>query len=226
MQVDLTTIRAGSEPETGQKSMSCSGLRSVLHDKRQRPLPSHAANAGDRLLWKNVPKDIAQQAFDLKRGWPLVLTGDTGTGKSAFAGLCYMHARSGQRSGSFGTAEPFWINALDGFKAVVTATTDHPKPLWGVVQYAAWPEHEHWSELRERGDVLVVLDDIGLRGRATDAQFEAMQKFLLFREGKPTIFTSNMSLQRVSRVYDDRIASRLSAGTVIAMRGDDRRAKR
>jgi DNA replication protein DnaC len=115
-----------------------------------------------------------------------------------------------------------WINALDGFKAVVTSVSwEHPQPLWGYGH--PQPEHEHWAELRERP--FVVLDDLGLRGRASDAQYDALQKFLLIQQDKPTVITSNLDLDRLAGVYDDRTASRIAAGTAVEVGGPDKRIK-
>lgn len=224
MDIDLKAILGESGSETGKQSIKREGLRCYLTLNKQRPLPDHAPNADKKLLWSGVEVDAGKKAFSLDRGWPLTLIGETGTGKSALAGLVYMYAKD-RHNGLIDSmpSSPFWINAAEGFKAVVTATVENPKPLWGVCIYASWAEPDHWLELVERGKNLVVLDDIGLRDRATDAQFEAFQKFLLYRENKPTIITSNLDLDGIHRVYDDRIASRLAAGTIVAMRGKDRR---
>jgi DNA replication protein DnaC len=116
-----------------------------------------------------------------------------------------------------------WINAVDGFKAVVTsASWDHRQPRWGY-GCVPLPEHEHWAEIRQRSSSLIVLDDLGLRGRASDAQYDALQKFLLMRQDRPTVITSNLDLDRLAGVYDDRTASRIAAGTVVEIGGPDRR---
>jgi len=156
-----------------------------------------------------VVPDTGRKVLELKRGWPLFLFGEPGCGKSAIAGLLFEHAHG----------RPMWVNAFDGFKAVAMSCAS-PQPLWG---YGAvpLPEWDHWDELKRRS--VVVLDDVGLRGRATDAQYDALQKFLLVRQDKPTVLTSNLNLKAIESVFDDRTASRIAEGTSVKVAGKDRR---
>ncbi len=108
---------------------------------------------------------------------------------------------------------------MEGIKAVAMSQVES-KPLWGYGH--PWLEKEHWDELKERS--LVVLDDIALRGRATDAQYDVMQKFLLRQQDRPTVITCNLDLDQIAAVYDDRTASRIAEGTIAHVGGDDRRA--
>jgi DNA replication protein DnaC len=114
-----------------------------------------------------------------------------------------------------------WINATKGFRAVATSCAE-PQPLWG---YGKVPlrEPEHWAELDARS--LVVLDDVALRDRVSEAQYEVMQEFLSRRQGRPTVITGNLSIEQVAKVYDDRVASRLAAGTCIEITGEDMRLR-
>jgi len=155
--------------------------------------------------------DLAKSVMDNDIRWPVYLHGAPGCGKSALAGLLFMHVQR----------RPMWINAVDGFKAVVMSAVD-PRPLWGYGQ--PFVEWEHWDELRKRS--FVVLDDIGLRGKASDAQYDALQKFLLMRQDAPTVLTSNHSLENLAAIYDDRTASRVADGTIVAVNGKDRRVER
>jgi hypothetical protein len=43
------------------------------------------------------------------------------------------------------------------------------------------------------------------------------------RKGRPVVIVSNHDLRKLSEIYDERIVSRLSAGTVLEIRGQDRR---
>ena len=69
---------------------------------------------------------------------------------------------------------------------------------------------------------LVVLDDIGLRA-PSEAAYDAIYELVASRKGKPTIFTSNLTPEAIHKLYDARIASRMTSGTVIEMTGSDRR---
>ena len=74
---------------------------------------------------------------------------------------------------------------------------------------------------------LVVLDDLGA-GKISE--YAAQSIFLLldrcYRNGIPTITTSNLSLGQIEKTIDPRIASRLSEGTVIRLDMPDYRRKR
>jgi len=69
----------------------------------------------------------------------------------------------------------------------------------------------------------VILDDLGLRP-PTDTMYQSLFDVLEWRKGKPLLITSNKSPEDLALLYDDRIKSRLRAGTVVNMDGPDRRA--
>ena len=74
-------------------------------------------------------------------------------------------------------------------------------------------------------DVLFI-DDVGLRSKQeTDFAYVTFYTILNKRQEKllPTFVTSNKSIQRLSETFDIRISSRLSLGSVIEMKGHDRR---
>ena len=81
-----------------------------------------------------------------------------------------------------------------------------------------------WAAVRSTA--LVVVDDLGARDRVSDHAYETLKKVLDSREGRPLIALSNARLSELARVYDDRIASRLSAGTLIALDEPDQRLKK
>jgi hypothetical protein len=180
--------------------------------ERLRDLPRHAPNSNVPLDWRKVKDADTGSAINCVR-WPLFLFGPVGTGKSALAGLMYCFWR--------GTA--LWINAVQGLRAVTMATSDHPEPYWGIPGAPRWSERDMWDGLDEIGREVVVLDDIGTRARASDAQFDALHRILLQRDGRPLIATSNLGLADLARVYDDRSASRLASGTVLQLDGPDQR---
>lgn len=73
-----------------------------------------------------------------------------------------------------------------------------------------------------RNHAFVAMDDIGTRA-PTDSQYDAIYAFIAAREGKATAYTTNLSPAALAKLYDDRIVSRLLAGTVIEMDDVDRR---
>lgn len=80
------------------------------------------------------------------------------------------------------------------------------------------------SELRKAADAsLLVLDDLGIR-KPSEGMFHLLFDVLELRKTKPTIITSNKTIDELSDHYTDgRIYSRLAAGTVMQMTGKDRR---
>lgn len=67
------------------------------------------------------------------------------------------------------------------------------------------------------------LDDLGIRA-PTDAMRQYLFDLLEYRKDLPLVITSNLSPEGLAELYDDRIISRLTAGTVLEIDGDDRRA--
>ncbi len=87
---------------------------------------------------------------------------------------------------------------------------------------SAWAKLvENWKRLP-----LCVLDEIGVGSTASDFRLDALLEVLNTRcdhPVKPLIVTSNLEPKEIERAYDDRVASRILAGTVYHVGGDDRR---
>jgi DNA replication protein DnaC len=138
--------------------------------------------------------------------WPLVLNGPTGSGKTCASLALVDHVPSGE----FLTEAQLYehLNARrDG----------------GGLQ-------DLWRQITKAD--LFVLDEFKVRANPTAFQFESILRFLETRTARPTIITMNTGfdtsgklLTDIARVYDDRIASRLSAGTIFFLKGDDLRLK-
>jgi DNA replication protein DnaC len=73
----------------------------------------------------------------------------------------------------------------------------------------------------------VIFDDIAAQ-RVTDWTLEIWYNIIdrRYRNGQKTMFTSNLSIGEISKIMNDRIASRLASGIVHKMDGEDRRLKR
>lgn len=67
-----------------------------------------------------------------------------------------------------------------------------------------------------------MLDEIGTR-EASGHRFDALLNLLEIRKGRPLILTGNLPVKEITKVYDDRILSRIFAGTLIEFTGNDRR---
>lgn len=81
-------------------------------------------------------------------------------------------------------------------------------------------ESAWWNRWRTKR--LVVVDEIGLR-TANEVRQEAMWKLLEVRRGLPTILTGNLDAKEVRQTFDNRILSRILAGTWIVVNGEDQR---
>lgn len=129
--------------------------------------------------------------------FPIYITGSVGTGKTGLASVMYRIAR-----------RPIWRRA-DSFLLDLSMGRS---------------DTTYRDELRKAADAsLLVLDDLGIR-KPSEGMFHLLFDVLELRKMKPTIITSNKTLDELSDHYTDgRIYSRLAAGTVMTIGGDDRR---
>lgn len=153
--------------------------------------------------------------------WPLVLTGPAGVGKSC-AALCLLDYARINRKTFPGFSEPpgfpAYVTTSEWVAAVTLARMGKYEPPGCRCPIY---EHELWAWWKSRP--IVCLDELGTRGQVTDSMYDITKLALDQRESKPLIVVSNLDLDRLAEVYDDRIASRLAAGTVIHVTGEDRR---
>ena len=129
--------------------------------------------------------------------FPIYVSGDVGTGKTGLAAVMYRIA-----------SRPIWRRA-DSFLLDLSMGRS---------------DDTYRSELRKAADAsLLVLDDLGIR-KPSEGMFHLLFDVLELRKTKPTIITSNKTIDELSDHYTDgRIYSRLAAGTVMQMTGKDRR---
>src|SRR5262249_1273517 len=92
--------------------------------------------------------------------------------------------------------------------------------LAGYGSTTIWPE-DYWRRLG--GQPLIVLDEIGAREAISDHHYDCLHRLLEARKGRPLVAISNLEPERIERLYDARIFSRLASGTVICLAGKDRR---
>jgi DNA polymerase III delta prime subunit len=139
--------------------------------------------------------------------WPLVLSGPAGTGKTC-AALCLLDYAGGR----------YWTA---GGLCDVLIRAQAGRLQWSNGGYGGthWPE-DVWKWVA--GAPLVVVDEIGSRS-PSDFAYETVKRVLDEREGRPLVVISNLTLESLTRLYDDRVASRLAGGTVVEVGGSDRR---
>ena len=135
------------------------------------------------------------RAVQREAAWPLYIYGNPGSGKTCIAALIYE---------AF-TRRPMWSRA-DDFLLEYVDRGDGRKALQAKVD----------------GTPCLFLDDLGVRP-PTPPMLQAIFDVLEMRKGRPIVIVSNHDLRKLSELYDERIVSRLSAGTVLEIRGADRR---
>ncbi len=136
--------------------------------------------------------------------WPLTILGGVGVGKTC-AALCLLDQCKGGRR-YFTTMG--LVSRLNGYRR----------------ESAGSLESVFWDEWRKA--MLVVLDEIGAREQVSDSHYESVKLAIDYRNEEPAIYISNLTIAELTALYDDRIASRLQAGTVLDMFGwPDRRVK-
>lgn len=139
--------------------------------------------------------------------WPLALVGDAGAGKTC-AALCVCDLTGGA---AYTTASDLCRMVRDGQEGRLTSTVGY-----------VYHDQDVWNGWRQA--TVAVLDELGIREKASDFQYETAKKAIDERleNELPLIVVSNLPLQEIARVYDDRIASRVGSGTVIECKGDRR----
>ncbi len=76
---------------------------------------------------------------------------------------------------------------------------------------------------------MLIVDEIGERSRATDLVYLTLKSVLDHREfhhNRVAIYLSNLPPSELVGMFDDRVVSRLTAGTVYKLSGNDRRHPR
>lgn len=147
--------------------------------------------------------------------WPLYLWGATGTGKSCAAAAAY--CRWNPSAAWFGLSE--LCDLLKSFQV----TSMQLVPSGG--QMVEMTLSGFWRRLQNVG--LVVIDEIGTR-EATGHRYDAFREVLEVRKGKPLILTGNLDPKdtkkdQIANLYDERILSRIAAGVLLEVKGQDRR---
>lgn len=141
--------------------------------------------------------------------WPLTIYGGAGVGKTC-AALCLMdYVRDGRVYRTLEAACQDLILAQDG------------KYFAGEYAMGVTGWWDRWSAAG-----LVCLDEIGTREKVSDFAYSVVKRALDTREFRPIIVISNVNMQGLEKLYDRRITSRLSAGTIVEATGPDQRAGR
>jgi len=149
---------------------------------------------------------VIQAVFAGESHWPLLITGPAGTGKTC-AALAFLDCVMTSRR--YSAAADYVNDTMAAAKGELSRGSYN----MGSREWLAY-----WEDAG-----ITCIDELGSREKVPDWHYEIIKKVMDIREDKPSIWISNLSLEDLERVYDDRIASRLAAGTHLAITGDDRR---
>jgi DNA replication protein DnaC len=128
--------------------------------------------------------------------WPLYIHGKPGTGKTCIAALIY---------GAY-KRRPMWRRADELLIEIGTSRADG---------YAALKEKLQKSPC-------VFMDDLGVR-QPTEAMTQAMFDLMELRARRAMVIVSNHTPDALAKIYDERIVSRITAGTTLYIGGKDQR---
>lgn len=143
--------------------------------------------------------------------WPVFIHGTTGAGKTC-AALSVLDHHMGRHT----------YHCLSELcNLLIDAAAGHVST--GEPMYERVTKRMIWTEVYEAE--LAVLDEIGSREKVSDHHYEVIREWLEHRARMPAIVISNNGPDELARLYDDRIVSRLCAGTVVDVSAlKDRRA--
>ena len=164
-------------------------------------------------VWTRVPEPLRAVLADALRGrarWPIFAHGGVGTGKTCAGLLLCDHAAPSTIYTDFAELVGRWIDAGMG-RLRERGTHAECAVTQGMLR-------DDWAAAN-----LIVLDELGTRERLSDAAYEALRRLLDARLGRPLVVLSNLDLDGIARVVDDRVASRLAGGTVVPVDGPDQR---
>lgn len=144
--------------------------------------------------------------------WPIYIHGEVGVGKSFLAAWAYCHwpGTSVQMLNYCDFANTA-IQAAKGEEVSYMASNGSKVLMSG----AGW-----WNWLDRVG--LLIIDEIG-SGYVGEWRSEDFWKLLELRAGRPLIMTGNDTIGTISQRFDLKVASRIMAGTIIGITGQDRR---
>jgi hypothetical protein len=146
-----------------------------------------------------IPEPLAAALADCAAGyrpWPLFVTGPAGCGKTC--GALYLADR-------------------------VPGPTIHLdlSDLAEIMRRAMFGSRGTTAELWEewRTAALGILDELAIRDHVSDYVYGVAKMAVDRRDRRPLIVLSNVGLDRIGELFDDRVASRCAAGTVVDLAG-------
>lgn len=160
-----------------------------------------------------VPKPLRAKFNQLWRAelaWPLYLWGKPGRGKTC-ASLVFIDHFGG-----------WYYTLTELVKTVQDATFGRLLNLDGAkIGVTEW--WKSWALVPR----CCVIDDIGrhVPEKRRDEEYGVLYAALENRISRPLILVGNHDIESIANIYDDAIASRANAGTILELGGPDRRLR-
>lgn len=156
------------------------------------------------LAW--LPAEFKAAFVKLCRGeapWPLLLFGAPGTGKTT-CGLA----------------------ACDYVFPLYWQTSElivHQRMIDAKLRQALYHQDDPWPAIGEAD--FAVLDEIGLRGPDQAFEYSVLMRFLEERNkrNRVAIYITNIHPNELAEAFDERIADRLTCGTLLELKGESKR---
>lgn len=142
--------------------------------------------------------------------WPLVLIGEPGSGKTCAAMLMLGWLENHGASVWYTSATDLAYELAEAMADRARWSTGYRKTVADV--WASWDQA-----------AFAVMDELGARTRVSDHAYDTVKRAIDSRFARPTLYISNLGQTELAKVYDDRIVSRLSEGTVVVISGDQRK---
>lgn len=168
---------------------------------------------------KRLKHEAFQMAQEILNGATnnFLLCGNFGTGKShlAMSIASYVNVESYKLAQTDEERKPFRVIFLSVSEMLNKIYHSYSLPYLEKVNYRH--TEEEYKKIMQTYD-LVVLDDLGaelgrLNGKgATDNMVKLLSSFLELRMSKPTVITSNFTLEQIDKNYDGRLDSRVKSG--------------
>ena len=182
----------------GPKLITISRDSSSSEQNPSRKLPPGVLAAD----WDKVPESfrVAFKQALVDETFPIYICGEAGRGKTFAMASAYMRC----------PGIPQWLDFQPWIKR-----------LMSVRSGGDGDGDAFWLE-KIKSAYAVFIDDCGIRADS-EAQQSLFLEVLNIRHGKLTVITGNHEPDKLHKVFDSRIASRLLEGVVFRLKGTDRR---
>lgn len=143
--------------------------------------------------------------------WPIYLKGQPGRGKSFVAAAAFRRWK---------TSPAIWMSFVDFADRSMRVAKDGEMGMYIFGNFCEFSRESWWRRFGNAS--LVVIDEIG-SGMTHEWRNECFWNLLEARRKQPLIMTGNLRLDELADKFDERIESRINAGSIISFEGEDMR---